>query len=443
MKQILYFLLLLFTFSESSIAQDIQTDVQLYLDAHNNNESFSGSVLIRNNDIAYNWSTGFANYDKQIENSESTLFRYASISKTYTATLIFLLQQDNLLSIDDSIDKWIPDYPNGSKITLRHLLSHTSGIPNYTSFSDFTETMHLPATNLEIINRFKNLDLEFEPGERFAYSNSGFTVLSHIIELVTDMSYADALETYLLQPFGITSAMYEQPNQVYPDLAVGYEDKTTPAKPIHLSIPQGAGGIMGDTKALLTLVDRIYDDNFFSEDDRSEMLKPVTGNYGYGWALGPVLDKPSIGHAGGINGFSTNMIHIPSESVTIIVLSNLETAPVGSITRDLAAIVFDKPYNIPEKRTEISVSPEILQNYIGVYELAPGFTINISLKDDQLTAQATDQPEFELFAESETAFFLKVVDARIVFNVDDDGVATSLTLHQGGQTIPGKKLEDQ
>jgi CubicO group peptidase (beta-lactamase class C family) len=433
---------LLFFFNPSSDSE-ITDKLTIYSNALEKSESFTGVVLVRFGDTYFERAMGFSNVESGEMNTTDTWFRYASISKPFTAVLLYRLEQDGLLNIENTLSDFYDDYPNGDKITLAHLLAHKSGIPNYTSFDDFTETMHLPTTNSEIIDRFKYLDLEFEPGTKFAYSNSGYALLSDIIERVTGLTYAEALKQYVLEPAGIDQAAYEDPELNFPLLARGYLNpiQNEVALKIHMSIPQGAGGVAGNALSLIQLVDAVYDDGFITEASRNHMFKPVSGNYGHGWALGPLLDIAAVGHAGGINGFSTNFIHIPTKELTIVVLSNAQSSNVGMITRDLAAIVLGRSYTLPERKVRVHVSAETLRKYEGVYELVPGFSITVTTEENRIFAQATNQPQFEIFPSSETEFFLTVVDAQITFNLDDDQNVIGLTLFQGGQTMPARKLD--
>jgi len=422
---------------------EIENKLNTYVHALEESETFTGVIMVRFEDQLFAYAMGYTNTENSSKNSIESWFRYASISKPFTAVLLYRMEQEGLLKMEDLLTTYYDDRPNWEHITLAHLLAHRSGIPNYTSFDDFVPTMHLPTTNEAIIERFKHLDLEFEPGSAFSYSNSGYTLLSDIIERVSGLNYAEALKHFVLKPGGIEQAAYEDPDKNFPLLSRGYTSplQVEPAMTIHMSIPQGAGGVAGDARALLQLLDAVYNDDFLSETSRNRMFKPVSANYGHGWALGPLLDYPAVGHAGGINGFATNFMHVPIKELSIVVLSNTQTATVGTITRDLAAVILGRSYTLPEKRTRISVAPEILIRYEGVYELFPGFTLTITTEDDRIFAQATNQPQFEIFPSSETEFYLTVVEARIVFTVNENEDVTGLTLFQGGQTIPGKKME--
>lgn len=441
----LLFAVLLYFWAASPIQSDtLNTNVQEYLDAAYDAGQFSGTVLIRKGDTVFDHSVGYSNIQNQIPNTSNTRFRLGSITKPFTSVLIFQLQEEGLLHIDDPITNWFPDFHQADGVTVRHLLSHRSGIPSFTSFPDYAETMHLPTNSEEIIERFKNLPLEFEPDSQFSYNNSGYILLSVIIEKETGLAYEDALDEWLLKPHGIKGAGYERPDAEIEHMAEGYVmvDGPVSADFIHMSIPMGAGGMYGDVGSLLDFVDKIEDGSILTEASIKEMMEPESGNYGLGWGLGPFLDKPSFGHAGGINGFATNLIHVREDNLTIVVLSNYQTAQIGPIMRDLGSIVYGRQYNIPAKRAEMHITAQQAITYTGTYRLSPDFFIEITSEGNRVFAQATGQPRFEIFPESEHRFFLKVVDAEILFNVVGDGKSIGLTLFQGGMEIPGHRVEN-
>ncbi|MBM3852353.1 MAG: DUF3471 domain-containing protein, partial [Verrucomicrobia bacterium] len=172
-----------------------------------------------------------------------------------------------------------------------------------------------------------------------------------------------------------------------------------------------------------------------------KMFQPFKGNYAYGWTVATRFKRKHIGHGGGINGFSTMISRYPEENVCVIVLSNLESANAGRISRDLEAILFRENYEIPRERLVAKVDPAIYDAYVGRYELSPTFILTITRDGDRLLSQATNQPQVEIFPESETKFFLRVVDAQISFGQDQTGAVTHLILHQGGRDQTARKVK--
>jgi hypothetical protein len=171
------------------------------------------------------------------------------------------------------------------------------------------------------------------------------------------------------------------------------------------------------------------------------MFTPEKNGYAYGWGVGTMNNRRLIAHTGGIEGFSAHISRFPDERATVIVLLNNDEAPANAVANDLAAILFGEKYEVPKTRRQIAVDPKIYDAYVGRYDIAPGFAVTVTREGNKLMVQATGQPGAELFPESETEFFLRAVDAQISFTKDANGQVNGLILHQGGRTIPGKKVK--
>ena len=357
---------------------------------------------------------------------------------------IMQLQEKGLLSVADPIKKYLPDYPNGEKITIHHLLTHTSGIPNLTDFPDFLETMMIPSPVEKTIERFKNKPLEFEPGEKFSYSNSGYVLLGYLIEEISGKSYEAFLNENIFQPLNMTNSGYDHNSTILKNRASGYAlgvDGLINASYIDMSLPIGGGALYSNVEDLYLWDRALYTEKLVSKNTLEKMFTPFKENYAYGWSITELFNRKRISHSGGINGFAANISRYVDDDVCIIVLSNFEYAPVGEISKDLAAIVFGEKYELPQERKVVEVDPKIYDAYVGQYQLDTNFVISITKEDNRLFAQATGQPKFEIFSESEVKFFLKVVDAQITFVKNDKGEVMELILHQNGKDHSAKKIE--
>ena len=185
----------------------------------------------------------------------------------------------------------------------------------------------------------------------------------------------------------------------------------------------------------------LYNEKLLSKSSLDKMFTPFKENYGYGWSTRPFSDHKRLSHGGGINGFSTYISRFVDDDVCIIVLSNLEFAPTEKINTNLAALLFGEEAEWPKEHKVVEVDPKIYEAYVGKYELNPNFILTISKENDRLFVQATGQPKFEIFPESETKFFLKAVDAQLSFIKNDQDEVTQLILHQGGRDMPAKRIE--
>jgi len=240
--------------------------------------NFSGSVLIAKGDeVLVRKGYGLANIEIDVPNTPKTKFRLGSVTKQFTAMAILQLQEDELLSVNDPLSKFIPDYPEGDKITIHHLLTHTSGIPNLTDFPELEKIKKIKTPIEEIIKIFKNEQLEFAPGEKHQYSNSGYTLLGYIIEKASGKTYEEYLKENIFIPLNMKDSGYDHYNTVLLNRASGYspgKDGIVNAKYIDMSIPFG-GGCLYSTVGDMYLWDRaLYTDKLLSESSLNEMFTP-------------------------------------------------------------------------------------------------------------------------------------------------------------------------
>lgn len=437
----------------------LSTEIDAYLKAHYEIGWFSGSVMVvRAGEIVWSRGYGMASLEYQVPNSPQTRFRLGSVTKQFTAVAILQLQERGLLDVQAPVSTYLPDYPDGERITLHQLLTHTAGLPNLTSFPDYGEWMRLPMTLDELIARFKDLPLEFEPGEKYRYSNSGYILLTQVIETVSGQSYAEYLKEHLLHPLGMENTGYEHPLAVIEGLASGYQltnEGYQRAEYINMLVPQGAGGLYSTVEDLarwnqFLFDDEVRDEKILKKGTIATMTSPLVPMeledashlfYGYGLVIGDQPERLIIGHGGGINGFMTNLIFFPDENLTIAVLCNVESANPERIARDLAAIVLGEPYEQPTLPEVVTVAPSVYERYVGTYQVTPEVQISITIEADQLQIQAKGEPALTLYPSSETEFFARVIDLRIVFNQGRDGTVESLTLLQNGQEILASKSD--
>lgn len=412
--------------------------VQSYVTA----KQFMGSVLVaQNGQVLLDKGYGEANLEWQIPDAPEAKFRLGSITKQFTAASILLLEERGKLKTDDVVKKYMPDAPAAwDKITIYNLLTHTSGIPNFTSFPDYRSTEATPTTPEKLVARFRDKPLDFQPGEKWSYSNSGYVLLGYLIEKISGKSYQDFVEENLFKPLGMNDSGYDSNSAIILHRAYGYSrgpNGPVNAGYIDMTIPFSAGGLYSTTHDLLKWEQGLFGGKVLSAASLKKMTTPYKENYACGLVVQTVNGHPEIEHGGGIEGFNTDLAYYPDDKLTVVVLANLNGGAPEEIATKLAAVVHGDKVVLPSERKEITVSPDILAKYVGTYELAPAFSIVITLEGGQLMEQATNQPKFPIFAESETKFFLKVVDAQIEFIKNDKGDVTALVLHQGGQDIKG------
>lgn len=339
-----------------------------YMDALAAHNYFNGAVLVGyKGEVLLKEGYGFSSFQYEIPNTPSTKFRVGSLTKAFTAMAILKLHQQGDLEIDNTIDTILPDFPNGSSITIRHLLTNTSGIPNFTSTPDYWhKTMRLPTNLYAVIDSFKDLPLEFEPGTKMSYSNSGYLVLTAIIEKVSGLSYADYLQAAIFDELGLANTGVDNGRTIVKSLATGHTvwGNVIHTEFIDMSFPLGAYGLYSTVEDLYIwsqaliksrLVDQALQDQMFTDDH----------GYGYGWFIHSGAHK-KVSHFGDINGFVNHLVIHLDEELVIIVLSNINITPVTQISSDLADIVFGKeikgfPSFIPLN------DPRQFENFAGTY----------------------------------------------------------------------------
>ncbi|MBA3577692.1 MAG: serine hydrolase [Sphingomonas sp.] len=320
------------------------------------NDHFSGTVLIaRNSAPIFIKSYGLANYELGVPNTDETAYALASLSKQFTALAIMQLKERGKLKLSDPLCRYLDHCPASWRpITIQQLLSHTSGIPNYSSLSDWDDKLAmLDYKRPELVALFRDLPLEFTPGEKFKYSNSGYFLLGMVIERVSGKHFDEYLEEKIFKPAGMARSRYEESRALVPARATGYYSLGTDFINARLVSPTtnlGAGGVYSTVGDLLRWDNIFASDQLVSRASREEMLTPVKNNYGYGWHVGERFGRIQHYHSGSDNGFSTYIIRFPSDRTTVIVLSNSDKASAGRAGIDLSAIAFGAEPALPTQQ---------------------------------------------------------------------------------------------
>ena len=287
---------------------------------------------------------------------------------------------------------------------------------------------------MEQIAAFRDKPLDFGPGEEMRYSNSGYLVLGHVIEKVTGGSYSQFLRDHIFTPLGMTDSGYDSNSTVIPRRASGYTP--SPGGPVnagylHMSIPHAAGALYSTTEDLLKWQQGLFGGKVISAAALARMTTPVKNDYAFGLVVRTVQGRKVVAHGGGIDGFNTSLSYYPDTRAVVVVLANINGPLADLLGSQLGALVHGDRITLPSERTEISVPAATLQKYTGTYQLSPTTVITIALDGNQLTAQMTGQPGNPIVPESDTRFFLKIVDAQIEFAAD----ASYLVLHQNGREL--------
>lgn len=426
--------------------EDIQSKIDEYIRAYEEINWFSGAILVaKDGKVLVPKGYGMADREQKLENTTKTKFRICSLTKSFSAMAIIQLQEKDMLNVNDKLSKYIPDYPNGDKITIHHLLTHTSGIVNHTELPDFnTKRRTEPVTIEQTIAAFKKLPLEFVPGEKFEYSNSNYILLGLIIEKVSGKSYGDFIRENIFQPLKMNNSGFEYYNQPIKNFATGYtisDNKIIKADSRVMSNAHASGAIYSTVEDLYLWDRALYTNKLVSKETLSKIFTPFKGEYGYGWCIIDIFDRKVTTHGGDIEGFEAYITRFVDDDVCIITLSNFGHAPIGKINIELAAILFGEKYELPRKAKKDKAIYEKYKDYVGQYKLNQKLTFHITQNGNQLFCQLTGQNKLEIHPESETEFFFREVDATITFAKDEKGKVTKLTLQQSGHTVSAPKIK--
>ena len=558
----LVLILILFGAAASSLAADprlplppsAQSDLASQIDAilaktFKPGEPGAAVLVKKGGQVLFRRGYGLANLELNVPVKPDMVFRLGSITKQFTAAAVLMLAEQGKLSLQDDISKFLPDFPTqGRAITVEHLLTHTSGIKGYTEIPGWLALWRKDMSVKEIIDLFRNVPLEFEPGQKWKYSNSGYILLGAIIEKISGQSYEDFVNKNIFGPLGLMHSCYDRTARIIPGRVPGYTSGRAGfenAQFISMTQPYAAGSLLSSVDDLAIWNESLLDGRLIKRETleraftSSKLTDGRSTGYGFGWQVSNYEGYRLIEHGGGIMGFTSYAILQPESRLVVAVLTNSAIAgraPAPFAFR-IAALALGKPYRdpavaalkdedlaplpgvyvnadnervtifrqggkvfsqssggtraeifpasptvffikdspsrftfikdeqgrvngltyagrigpaesyvrltqaAPPERKEIVLDLALLGRYVGEYEIAPSFSLAISLEGNKLLAQPTGQPKLEIFPEAETKFFSKAVDAQVEFIKDASGQVTGLVLYQGGQKIEARKLK--
>jgi len=341
-------------------ASDKAPKIEELVGLYNQYGSFNGSVLVaERGQVIFKKGYGLANMEWQIPNQADTKFRLGSITKQFTSMLIMQLVAEGKLRLDEKLSEALPYYrkDTGDQVTIHHLLTHTSGIPSYTSAKDMHEWWHNHFEVEDFVKKHCSGDLEFAPGSKFEYDNSGYFLLGAIIEKVTGKKYEEVLQERIFQPLGMRNSGYDHSETLIEHRAEGYEhgkDGFVNAEYLDMSIPYAAGSLYSTAEDLYLWDQALYTEKLLSGEWKAKMWTPALANYAYGWGVSHIPDgKPGAGelliqHGGGINGFNTHEARYVEQKHLIVLLNNTGGTKLNQMTEGIAAILYGKPYELPK-----------------------------------------------------------------------------------------------
>ena len=456
MKKIItcIFLTTAFFISKAQSTDSLSQKLDAYLASANKFYKFNGSALIaQHGKILLQKSYGYKNVATKVLNDSNTIFQIGSVTKQFTATVILKLQEEGKLSVNDKLSKYFPEFKYADDITIDNLLTHTSGIYNYTNDIDAEDSAIVcnPVSKQLIPDIIFKHKPDFKAGKKFNYSNSNYYLLGLIIEKVTGKSYEQNVHDIIFTPLQMTHSLFDFKNLPDTNIATGYQalndtiQKEATAWRWSTTVTYAAGAIWSTTGDIYKWAQAIANKKILSVDSWKAALTPRLEHYGYGWFIDSLYGKKNIAHGGGLPGFIAYLCYYPDEDATIILLNNegwFDEA-LNDLNATLSAIIFDKPYELMHDHVVIKLSDDILKKYVGQYDFDKKHHAYITLENNQLQIEAPqgNLPKSPLFAEDETNFYLKIINARIEFIKDVSGNVTELISHYNGKDEVCKKVK--
>jgi len=343
-------------------AQNNVDKIDALIQAYNDLGEFNGSVLVAENGrVIYKKGFGLANREWNIPNKPDTKFRLGSITKQFTSMLILQLVEQGKIDLQGKLSDYLPYYrkDTGSQVTIHQLLTHSSGIPSYTSIPNFFEEISRdPYPVEEFVKKYCSGDFEFEPGSRYLYNNSGYFLLGAILEEITGKTYEEVLSEKIFAPLGMENSGYDKHSPIIPNRATGYSstfEGYVNAPYLDMSLPYAAGSLYSTAEDLYLWDQALYTDKLLSARMKELMFTPHIANYGYGWgirqkSLPDSKEKlTSIAHGGGINGFNTMIERLTDDKDLIVLLNNTPGANLGQMSDAIIRILYGKPYDLPKE----------------------------------------------------------------------------------------------
>jgi len=409
--------------------------MKAYIDA----DSFSGVALVAlDGKVLFRRDYGLANRELGVPNGKDTKYRIASLTKQFTAAAILQLVETGKVRLDDPISQYYPAAPQAwSKVTLRHLLSHQSGIYNYTDgMAADPAWFEVSRTPRELVALSHDKPLQFSPGTNFRYTNTGYVLLGMVIEQASGQSYASYLKDHIFEPLGMADTGYDDTSVILPGRASGYAkvgDRWVHPTPMSLTVPFAAGGLYSTADDLLKWDSALHAFKPLSQASVAAMFTDYGGATGFGYGVGKSAQGQVVwSHGGGIGGFSSAIQHMPEDRLTVIVLSNEDGAPTTKIATDLADIF----HGVEPRMSKASVTlpTATLDRYVGVYTMGSN-EVTITREGNRLSATIPGRPPLELAAESDRGFFARTAEVSLTFAAGPGSEGVDGTITVGSRQV--------
>ncbi|HSK80873.1 MAG TPA: serine hydrolase [Thermoanaerobaculia bacterium] len=408
---------------------------RLLAEAYPADEPGAAAIVVLDGEVVLRKGYGLANVELQVPNGPEMVFELGSVTKQFTAAAILMLAERGQLRIEDDVTKYLPDYPtHGQKITIEHLLTHTSGIPSYTGLPEWIPRVREEMKLETLIGLFKDKPLEFTPGERWAYNNSAYVLLGAVIEKASGKSYEQFIEEEVFKPLGMKDSRYGHAAELVSRRAYGYGrdgENWKNADYLSMTQPYAAGSLLSTVDDLVLWDKALSGGTLLRKASLDRMFTAVKLNsgqstrYGYGWAVFDWEGRRIVEHGGDIFGFTSYVSRVPQERLFIAILSNNEASdprPEAIVAR-IQGKIFGSPL---EDRKPLPLAAREMDEYVGVYRFDEETTRTITRDGDKLFSRRSGGGKAEIKAFAKDSFYFEESDSRLRFRRDAQGKITGV-----------------
>lgn len=400
--------------------------IDKYLELYTKLWAFSGTIAaMKNGEVLFKKAYGYANIEHRVKNTTETKYRIWSVTKQFTAAAILILEEKGLLRVEDSLKKYFPDWVDlNPKITIHQLLTHTSGIFNYSNFPDSHKNfMRMNHEKDELIKMFTSMPLDFEPGTKRNYSNSGYCLLGMLIEKLSGKAYSEFLTENIFLPLGMHNTGVDDDKKIIENKASGYYlngNDLIHCDYINMSLVLSSGAMYSTVEDLLIWSQALDSEKLLSRKSIEKMNTPYMDNYGYGVNINMNSNRRVVHHNGGCEGFLAEIHRYVDDDFAVVVLSNYGFTAVGKLCNVIASIAFGEKYELPAKPEVFSLNDNVLESYLGVYE---GDNCILELKKDNncLFIIINDEYYLPVYPISDNLLYHAWIDEEYSLTKDEDG----------------------
>ncbi|MBU5439121.1 beta-lactamase family protein [Tissierella sp. MSJ-40] len=406
--------------------KDVKDQINEYLELYTKFWSFSGSIAaIKDGQILFKKAYGYANIEHKVRNTIETKYRIWSITKQFTAVAVLILEERGLLRVEDSLKKYFPDWVDlNPEITIHHLLTHTSGIFNYSNLPNshkiFQKMYHQKS---ELIKMFTSKPLDFEPGTQWNYSNTGYYLLGMLIEKLSGKTYSQFLTENIFLPLGMFNTGIDDEKKIVENKASGYYlngNDLIHCNYINMNLILSSGAMYSTVEDLLTWDQALNNNKLLSRKSIEKMNTPFKNNYGYGVAINMNGNRRVVHHNGGCEGFLAEIHRYVDDDFAVVVLSNYGFTAVNKLCRVVTSIAFGEKYEMPVKPEAFPLSVNVLESYLGVYE-EDGFKLELRKEKKDIFLIIDDEYTLPTYSISENVLHHRWIDEEYTFTKGDDG----------------------